>query len=435
MLAAASCIITFMVQKTGGAVGSLDILPLSTRIANALVSYVSYMAKMVWPFNLAVFYPYPKLLPTWQVAGAGLLLISISLIVILNVRARPYLFVGWFWYLVTLIPVIGLVQVGRQAMADRYTYIPLIGLFIVITWGGATDVLRWFSIQLSGKNRAIAIADRLLFAAAISIVIVLSVTTWFQIQFWRNSIALYEHALNVAGDSYVVHYNLGNAFLQQNEYSNAVDHFKKSLRIDPNSKEAMNNLGLALAGLNRFDEAMDYYSHAMRLDPSFSDPHNNMGNIFALQGKLDRAVSYYLEAIRLNLEDKDSHNNLGLALTRQGKIDEAVYHFRKALVIKPDFASANRNMNRTLAIKNKLDHAVDSMHQLMNMIMGTPDINSKLVDMLHNKKKDLDQVINDYQKVLSAQPGYTENALNIDNYAKVKNVKQEYRKLLSKLKS
>lgn len=434
LLSAASCIITFVMQKTAGAVGSLDILPLNTRIANALISYVNYMVKMVWPFNLAVFYPYPKLMPTWQVAGAGILLIIISILIIRNIRAHPYLLVGWLWYLVTLIPVIGLVQVGKQAMADRYTYIPLIGLFILISWGGSKAVSKWCAKQLSGNNRPTVVASTILNVTAISIVAVLSVATWFQVQLWNNSIALYQHTLDVAGDSYVVHYNLGNAFFQQKLYDNAADHFKKALRINANSQKAMNNLGLALARMNRYDEAMNHYSHAMHLDPTFHEPHNNMGNIFALQGKLDSAVVHYLEAIKINPEYKDAHNNLGLAFIRQGKVDDAVSHFQKALAISPGFASANRNLNRTLTIKKNLDRAVDAMDQAMNMMKADRNSKHKLA-MLHNKKQELDQAINNYQKALSIQPGYTKSALNIDNYGKVKRVKQEYRKLLSQIKS
>jgi tetratricopeptide (TPR) repeat protein len=388
------------------------------------------MVKMIWPLNLAVFYPYPKLLPAWQIAGAGILLLTISILVVRYSRARPYLLVGWFWYLTTLLPVIGLVQVGKQAMADRYTYIPLIGLFIMIAWGGANVFLKWSSNQFPEENRPTAIANTILSVTAISIVALLSVATWFQIQFWSSSITLYKHTLDVAGDSYVVHYNLGNAFLHQEAYDNAADHFRKALGIEANSQKALNNLGFALAKLHRFDEAMNHYSHAMRLDPTFSEPHNNMGNIFALQGKLDRAVVHYLEAIKINSEYKDAHNNLGLALIRQGRVDDAVSHFQKALAISPDFASANRNLNRTLLIKKNLDRAVDAMDQAMNMMKEDLDSKHKLA-MLHNKKQALDQAVNNYQKALSIQPGYTKSALNIDNYGKVKRVKQKYRKLLS----
>jgi tetratricopeptide (TPR) repeat protein len=431
LLAAASCIITFSVQKTAGAVGSLEILPLNTRIANALVSYVSYMVKMVWPCNLAVFYPHPEVFTIWQVAGTGLLLLSISLLSIRHAGKRPYFFVGWFWYVLTLIPVIGLVQVGRQAMADRYTYIPLIGLFIVIAWEGYNSVLSWCSKKLSGKNRPIVLANRILSLTAVSILIVLSVVTWFQIKYWGNSIKLYKHALDVAGDSYVIHSNLGMAFFHQEKYENAIDHFKKALRIHSNSQGVMNSLGLTLARLNRLDEAMDHFVHALHLDPEFFEPHNHLGNLFASQGKLDIAIDHYLEAIKLNSKDSDVHNNLGLALIRQGKIDKAIFHFQKALEMTPEFSSANRNLNKTLTIKKKIDQAVDNMYQALNSFMENPYLNTKLED-LYKKKKELDIAIGYYQKALSTQPGYSKNTLNMDNYDNVNTIKKEYFKTILK---
>jgi len=389
LLVAALCIVTFSVQKTSGAVASLEILPLNTRIANALSSYVSYMVKMVWPCNLAVFYPHPKVFTVWQVAGTGLLLLSISLLSIRHAGKRPYLFVGWFWYVLTLIPVIGLVQVGRQSMADRYTYIPLIGLFIVIAWEGYSSLLKWCSKKWSEENKQTAYGNLMLSMTSVSILIALSVVTWFQIQCWDNSIKLYKHALDVAGDSYIIHSNLGIAFFHQEKYENAIDHFKKALRINSNSQEAMNNLGLTLARLNRLDEAMNHYSHAIRLDPKFSEPHNNMGNLLALQGKLDKAVIHYLDAIEIDSEDPDVHNNLGLALIKQGKIDEAIFHFQKALEMKPEFLSANRNLNKILTIKKKIDQAVDNMHQALNSFMENPCLNNKL-EGLYKKKEELD---------------------------------------------
>lgn len=433
LLVAASCIITFSVQKTGGAVGSLEILPLNTRIANALVSYISYVVKMVWPFNLSVFYPHPKLLPAWQVAGAGFLILTISLFVILNIRVRPYFFVGWLWYLVTLIPVIGLVQVGRQAMADRYTYIPLIGLFIVIAWEGSSSVLKWCSKKWSEENEQTSYGHLILSMAAISTLIVFSVVTWFQIQVWDNSIKLYEHALRVSGDSYVMHYNLGNTFFYQDKFDKAIDHYEQALSIDTQSSEANNNLGLALFRMNRIDEAVGRYLHALHLDPHFSEPHNNLGNVYASQGELNKAIHHYHEALRLDPKLSDAHNNLGLALIQKGFIDKAIARFQKTLEIEPHHAGAARNLNRALAIKVKIDKAVSNMYEAIEIHPDDPDLQSRL-SMLYKRKKELDEAVTYYKSRLTTLPGYSEKTLNIDNYPKVSIANREYENALSLLK-
>lgn len=432
LLAAASCIITFFAQKAGGAVGSLNMLPFNTRIANALVSYVDYIFKMFWPFNLGVFYPHPKLLPLWQVVGAVFFIVAISLLAVQNLKTRPHLFVGWFWYLITLIPVIGLVQVGRQAMADRYTYIPLIGLFIVVVWEGGRCAIKWCPNIWAEKNQQTTCDNVILAITSVSILAFFSVVTWFQVQYWRDSTKLYEHTLDVAGSSYVIHYNLANTYFHQKKYEKAIDHFKKALEIDSQSQDAMNNLGLAFSRSNRLDEAMNYFSHAIRLDPKFFAPHNNMGNLLVTQGKLDQAIDHYLDALEIDPKNPDVHNNLGLALIRQGKIDDAIFHFQKALEIYPEFPSAKRNLARTSTIKHKLDQAVYNMQQALSPVVENLMPYSK-IERLIESKKELDKAIDFYQMALSTQPGYSKDALNLNNYDSVNSITSEYLKTIAKL--
>lgn len=425
-LAAISAVITFLVQKSGGAVGSLDALPVDVRIANALVSYVIYIGKMIWPIRLAVFYPHPESLPAWQIAGASLLLISVTLLAIWQIRERPFIAVGWLWYLGTLVPVIGLVQVGRQAMADRYTYIPLIGLFIVIAWG-MSDILA----RCRGKKYEAVLRRTMLVATAVCLS-ALTALTWLQIRYWADSITLYDHSLEITGDNYTIHYNMGNALFAQNKFEQAAAHYLSALRADPESSKAHNNLGLVMARTGQPNKAFTRYVRALEIDPRFSEPHDNLGNLFASQGRLDKAIAHYLEALRLDPDFSDAHNNLGLAFIRIGKIEEAEAHFRKAIKINPRYADAHRNLGRTLALKGKLDKAIANLHKAMTVTLETSD--SQNLKNLFERKKELDAVIAFYQKALSPQPGYTKDALNIDNYANVRAVRKEYDKHLLMIK-
>jgi len=367
----ASCVVTFLVQQKGGAVETVEAFPLTIRIGNALVSYVSYMGKMIWPQSLAVFYPHPGTsLPGWQAVAAGLLLIFITIGVIRAGRKRPYLTVGWLWYLGTLVPVIGLVQVGAQALADRYTYVPLIGLFIMISWFIPDLLAGW-------RHRGIVLGG-----AAVTVVSALMVCTWMQLQHWKNDITLFEHALKVTANNYLAHDSLGNALAQKGMLEQAIARYQEALRIKPNlvnthnnlgvallkrgeinraiaqyyqalqlksdSAETHNNLGVALFNLGQLDKAIGHYLTAIKLDPNFSKAHNNLGNALARKGKLDEAISQYSRALELKTNYPEAHNNLGVALAQQGKMDEAIIQFNQALRLKPDYAQARTNLGYAL---------------------------------------------------------------------------------------
>jgi len=311
-VAAVSCVVTFLAQQSGGALTSLDQLPLNLRVANAVVSYVSYMGKIIWPHHLAVIYPHPGTLPIWQAAAAGLLLVCISVFVIRAAQRSPYLLVGWLWYIGTLVPVIGLVQVGSQAMADRYTYVPLIGLFIVVAWGVADLVARW-------PYR------RLVLATSAGLVLsVFTVCTWLQVSHWRHSIALFKHTLDVTANNHFAHNNLANALAEQGKLEEAVSHCRKALQIKP----------------------------------KMATVHNNMGMILYRQGKFDEAIAHYSEALQIKPDYADAHNNLGAALHRQGKFDEAIAHFSEALWIMPDYADAHNNVAVTYYFKKQYKLAI-----------------------------------------------------------------------------
>ncbi|MDM8554376.1 tetratricopeptide repeat protein [Desulfococcaceae bacterium HSG7] len=334
VLAAGSGIVTVIVQKSGGAVAPLDTFALDLRIGNAMVSYLQYIWKMIWPCGLAVFYPHPGKLPLWQIIGAFLLLMVISVSVFRYGRQRPYLMIGWLWYLIMLIPVIGLVQVGSQAMADRYTYLPLTGLFIIITWGGPE--------LLSHLKHYKAILSFF----AIATICILTFMTWMQVSYWKNDSTLFQHALDVTQNNYLAHNNLGLALARKGELSEAVLQYSKSLQIKPSQQRVHNNWGITLAKQGKPDEALTHFNSALHIDSSFKDAHNNIGFVLANQGKLDKAIHHYNLALRKDPFFIRAHNNLATALLIQGRTEEAAYHYSEVLRINPHDDIAHKNLRQ-----------------------------------------------------------------------------------------
>jgi Flp pilus assembly protein TadD len=356
VLAAASSVVTFLAQKSGEAIGSFDLFPLKIRLANALVSYIRYIGKMIWPQKLAVFYPHPDhILSMWQIVGAGLLLATVSLLVTKAGRRYPYLTVGWLWYLGTLVPVIGLVQVGAQAMADRYTYVPLIGLFIIIAWGGGDVVAKW-------RYRRIVLT-----VAIGTLILAVMTCTASQVKHWRNSITLFEHALEVTTDNYVAHNNLGNEMTVQGEFDEAIAHYLEALRIKPHYAGAHNNLAVVLARQGRFDQAILHYSEALRLKADSAETHNNLGVALVQLGKIDAAIAHYIRALELQPNYAEAHNNMGNALAEQGNLDDAVFHFYRALELSSGYPKAHNNLGVALARQGKFDEAISHFNEALRL--------------------------------------------------------------------
>jgi Flp pilus assembly protein TadD len=355
-LAAASSVVTFLAQKSGEAIGSFDLFPLKIRLANALVSYIRYIGKMIWPQKLAVFYPHPDhILSMWQIVGAGLLLATVSLLVTKAGRRYPYLTVGWLWYLGTLVPVIGLVQVGAQAMADRYTYVPLIGLFIIIAWGGGDIVAKW-------RYRRIVLT-----VAIGALILAVMTCTGLQVKHWRNSTTLFEHALEVTTDNYVAHNNLGNEMTVQGEFDEAIAHYLEALRIKPHYAGAHNNLAVVLARQGRFDQAILHYSEALRLKADSAETHNNLGVALVQLGKIDAAIAHYIRALELQPNYAEAHNNMGNALAEQGNLDDAVFHFYRALELSSGYPKAHNNLGVALARQGKFDEAISHFNEALRL--------------------------------------------------------------------
>jgi tetratricopeptide (TPR) repeat protein len=341
LASAASCMVTLYAQQDAGAVGSLDLYPLHLRIVNALVSYTGYLAKMLWPVNLAVIYPYPGAFPAWQILASCLMLFGMSFLALKLYKSHPWLLVGWLWYLGTLVPVIGLVQAGTQAMADRYTYVPLIGMFIIIVWG-LSELLERYRL----KHIASAII-------ATAIVSSLTAISWHQVGYWENSITLFEHTLDVTNNNYAAHNNLGHRLLELGKTDDALRHFAKSIEINSEFEIAHLNLGLAFSRQGKLDQAIKHYSKALQIKPNYIVAHNNLGNAWYRLGKADKAYVHYLEAIKINPAYAEAYNNLGAVSIRMGDLKRAVFFFRKALKINPEFVGAQNNLKNTLAVLKK----------------------------------------------------------------------------------
>jgi Flp pilus assembly protein TadD len=337
-----SCVVTVMAQQEAGAISTLEIVPFKLRIANGLVSVVAYMGKMIWPQDLAVFYPHPASdLQIWKPVVAGLFLLILSTVALWVAQRCRYVLVGWLWYLGTLVPVIGLVQVGEQAMADRYTYVPLIGLFIVVVWGFADLVKGW-------RSRRWVVS-----VSAAVMVLALMAGSWLQVAHWKNSIKLFKHALDVTTNNYVAHYTLGNALALQGNLTGSVSHYNKALQIHPNFAEAHNNLGNALALQGNLTGAISHYNKALQINPDHAEAHRNLAVGLDRQGRHQEAIQHYAEVLRISPHDAQSHNNLGVALAEQGRLKEAVAHFTEALRIDPNFKEAQRNIDLSLGLMHK----------------------------------------------------------------------------------
>jgi tetratricopeptide (TPR) repeat protein len=403
VLAAVSSVVTFIVQKSGGAVGALETYPFKIRMANALLSYVIYLKKMIWPQNLAVFYPHPgQSLPMWQAAGAGLLLVVVSIAVIRAGRRYPYLPVGWLWYVGTLVPVIGLVQVGDQAMADRYTYVSLIGLFIVVAWG-VPDVARSWRY---GKS-ALALATG-------SLLVALMVSTSLQLKHWKNSLTLFDHALRVTENNYLAHLNFGAALADQERTEEAITHYHRSLQIAPNYAKAYNNLGLALAQQGKNDEATAHYLKALQLNPDYARAHNNLGVVLTRTGEFEKAIAHYYEALTLEPDWVEVYNNLANAFLTQGKFDQAIFYYSEILRIKPNYAEAHNNMAITLASRGRFLEASVHYSEALRLKPSSAEINNNLAVALFNLGK-VQGAIAHYTKAIELSPNYSEAHNNLGN--------------------
>jgi tetratricopeptide (TPR) repeat protein len=343
-----SMVVTYLAQAQGGAVAGLIAAPLSWRLANALVSYAKYLLLTFWPADLAIYYPSShQMAPAWQWGGALILLVTITAVALRNARGgRSYLISSWLWFLGTLIPVIGLVRIGNQAMADRYTYIPSIGLFIAIVFGLADLAHTW-------RIGRVFIAT----ASAVTIVLLASLTT-LQIGRWRDSETLFTYVLSVTSDNAVVQNNLGSVLAQQGKHAEAVRHFAEALRIRSDYLDALGNMGQTLLEQGKAAEAVGFYRRAIRVKPDSAKAHWQLGLTLDDQGKNNEAMQQFYEAMRLTPQDSGLRTNLGIKLARQGKLAEAIEQFNEALRLDPNSAEAHNNLGLVFFASGKPDEAL-----------------------------------------------------------------------------
>src|SRR5438094_129130 len=332
-LVAASAVVTTVAQSRGGAVRTFEEASLALRLSNALVSYAKYVLRAFWPNDLAVFYPFPGTdFPAGQIIGAALLLIGITAFCFLQRKVRPYLIVGWLWFLGTLIPVIGLVQVGGQTMADRYFYIPSIGLFIAIVFGLA---------DIAEKRR---VAPWVSAAIANVVVLVLATLTNAQIHRWSDSFTLFEHTLAVTPPNAAIERSLGYALQRSGRLDEAAAHFEKALQLTPDDHMALLYMGVCRFYQGRVPEAIEYAEAAIRLQPDAAKAHDLLGMSLAMQNQNEAALGEMRRAVELAPKDAEIRNDLGAALVRMGRNPEAIAEFHEALRLNPNNAAAHANL-------------------------------------------------------------------------------------------
>ena len=410
LLSIGSGVLTYLAQQKGGSIRSLEIIPFAARLGNAFISYLSYLIKTFWPYPLAIFYSHPGSdILIVQAIGSAIAVMCISLIALLFLKKYPYIGLGWFWYLGTLVPVIGIIQVGSQAMADRYTYIPLIGIFIIFAWG-ANDVLkkkRWPSLFyiLSGGT----------------ILSILTVCTYFQVQHWKNGVSLFKHAVQVTENNWLAHHNLGVALDLEGRGDDAIVHLQKALSIKPDSIDALNNLGIAFAQKGNYDQAMDYYNRALTIDANHVGSHINLGKLFAEKGEVTEAISHYRQTLRIDPANENAHYDLAVLLRNQRKSDEAIFHFEKALTINPNLVDAHYNLGTLLMEQNKKKEGRLHIAQALVILHNTDPrtINPIYADVFfkfgvdYSFRGQYQQAIVFFKKALEIKPDYEEARNNL----------------------
>jgi protein O-mannosyl-transferase len=386
LMAIGSAVITIIAQQT--AIGGFNRIDLPTRVANAIVSYCIYMGQIFWPVKLAVIYPYKEHPNPVTVALCAALLIAVTVMVFRAGRRKKYLLTGWLWYLVTLVPVIGIIQVGSQAHADRYTYIPGVGIFMIVSWG-----LKEIADRVeNGKKILVKIAS-------VAVIPVISGIAWKQVGTWKNDFTLFSHAAAVTKDNYIAYNNLGFFFERTGRKSDALTYYLKALDFYPDYTYAHYNLGLLLTDMGRTDEAIVHYQKALELNPDYAKAHNNLGLLLSKMGRTDEALVHYRKAFELNPDHAKAHNDLGALLEMMGRTDEALAHYRKAVELNPDLDEAHNNLGLRMAKMGRTGEALDYFQKALEINPNNGEARYNLSALLEKMGR-TDEALDHHRKAL-----------------------------------
>jgi tetratricopeptide (TPR) repeat protein len=395
LMTIASCMATFIAQKNAGAMYEGGDYGLPIRFANALISYLQYILKMIWPSNLAMFYPYPgQNVSILQAVISTAVLLTITILILQFAGNHRYLFTGWFWYLGTLVPVIGLVQVGGQAMADRYSYITLTGLFIIIAWGLPELLAKWQHYKIA------------LWVSSLIALSALAVRAHIQQWYWKDSLTLCEHALKVTDNNYEAHFCMAAMLLKQNRIDESIQHNIEVLRIAPINVRALNNLGVALYKTGRTEEAIACYEKALEINPYYADANINLAVAFETKGDIAEAARRY----RSVLETKDTilkHKDIGYALMKLGRFEEAVTEYNKALSETPNDPDVLNELGYSLMQTGKLDEAIKCFTEVIRLTPDSIQAHCYLGGVLVQKGK-INEAITHLEDALRLKPDWVE---------------------------
>lgn len=390
-LAVVCSVITFFAQRASGAVAQMSEVGVGMRISTALLAYVRYLGKMFWPAKLAVFYPYPNHLPTIALPAAVLLLLGITLIALRQAKSRPYLLFGWLWYLGTLVPVIGLVQVGEQSMADRYTYIPLIGIFISLALLAADLVARYPAARVG------------VVFVSIAVLLACTIRTRLQVNYWRDSEALFNRTLAIAPDNPNIRYNLAIVLTERNRPAEAIEQYREVVRLEPERVIAWNNMGLLLVGQKNFVEAISALDTALRLDPHAASANYALGVAMLESGALTDAERLANESLRLDLKHVPGHFLLGQIRVRQQREVEAIPFFAEAVRLDPTHIAARSALGLAYFNSRQFPQSAEQFNEILKLNARSTEAMLYL-GLIATQRHDSQAAAMYFQKLLTLDP-------------------------------
>jgi len=402
-MSAITSIGTVLIQNRVGAMATLDALPWHVRLSNALTNYIGYIWSTLWPAGLAAFYPL-KLAPMWMAVAAAMLLVLITIGALRCRHRHPYLIVGWAWYVITIAPVIGFLQAGEQARADRFMYVPMIGLLMMAAWGVPELMDRWFGVASKLRRRGMV-------AASAFIVLLCSVVAHAQVQTWESSVTLWRHAVEATPNSYIAYENLAQAMRDRGQFDEALALYARALPLAPagsSSYEAVihNSMGLVLTRKGDIDEAITHFSDAVRLNPRFVEPKINLANALASTGRLDAAIPQYRAAVELEPELTEARVGLGGALLSQGKPVDAAPQFVEALRLQPNLPEAHNGLGAALSGQGKNEEAMQHFNEALRLKPDLPTAHFNIAVLLIKQGR-IEDARRELQAALSIDASYT----------------------------